>query len=107
MGPWINMTDKIRRRTICCGEKLHQVYVTLAAGAKLPEHTHVHEQICTCVKGRIRLIVAGKQVEAGPGESIHLPSNIPHAAEVDVDTEVIDTFSPPREDMLEKDRAAK
>lgn len=105
-GPWVQMNDHVRRRTIALGERLHQIYVILQPGARLPEHTHVHEQIATCVRGRLRLIVAGKAVEAGPGESIHLPSNIPHSAEVDEETHVIDTFSPPREDMLEKDRAA-
>lgn len=101
------MNDKVRRRTIAAGEKMHQIYVILAPGARLPEHTHVHEQIALCVKGRLRLIVAGKPIEAGPGECIYLPSNIPHAAEIDAEeTHVIDTFSPPREDMLEQDRKA-
>jgi quercetin dioxygenase-like cupin family protein len=84
-----------------------QVYVILDAGARMPEHKHVHEQICTCLSGRIRLIVEGKPVELGPGESFMLKSNVPHAAQADVETRVVDTFSPPREDMLELDRKAK
>lgn len=105
-GAWIQMNPQVRRRTIAVGEKMHQIYVVLSPGARLPEHSHVHEQIATCVKGKLRLIVAGNPLEAGPGESIHLPSNIPHSAEIDdEETHVIDTFSPPREDMLEQDRA--
>lgn len=104
--PWITLAPGIRRRTIVAGQQIFQMKVELAAGAKLPEHRHVHEQVATCLSGRLRLIVAGTPVEAGPGESIHLPSNVPHAAEVDVDTVVIDTFSPPREDLLEQDAKA-
>lgn len=106
-GPWITMNDKVRRRTIAVGENLHQIYVHLAAGAKLAEHTHVQEQVAFVVKGKLRLIVEGKPIDLGPGESYFLKSNIPHAAEVDVDTEVLDSFSPPRQDMLEQDRKAR
>lgn len=106
-SPWIQMNELVRRRTIVAGERLHQVYVILQPGARLPEHTHPHEQVATCVKGRLRLVVNGKPIEAGPGESIHLPGNVPHAAEIDdLETHVIDTFSPPREDMLAADAAA-
>jgi quercetin dioxygenase-like cupin family protein len=104
--PWLPICPGVKRRTLVAGEKLYQMYAVLDAGARLPEHRHVHEQIATCIKGRLRLIVDGKPVEAGPGESIHLPGNVPHAAEVDVETHVIDTFSPPREDLLEADRVA-
>jgi len=101
--PWIPICPGLKRKTIALGEKMMQVYVILDAGAKMPEHKHVHEQICTCVKGKIRLIVQGKPVELGPGESFLLNSNVPHGAEVDVETHVVDTFSPPREDMLKLD----
>ena len=55
------------------------------------------EQIAAVVKGKLRLIVKGVPHEIGPGEALILPSNVPHAAQVDVETHVIDTFSPPRE----------
>jgi len=100
---WIPICPGLKRKTIALGEKMMQVYVILDAGARMPEHSHVHEQICTCLKGRIRLIVKGKPVELGPGESFMLHSNVPHGAEVDVETHVVDTFSPPREDMLKLD----
>ena len=101
---WIPICPGLKRKTIALGEKMMQVYVILDAGARMPAHTHVHEQICTCIKGRIRLIVSGQPVEVGPGESFLLHSNVPHGAEVDVETHVVDTFSPPREDMLQLDK---
>lgn len=103
---WIAMNPLVKRRPLAAGEKMYQMYVILQAGARLPEHSHVHEQIATCIKGRLRLIVAGKPVEVGPGESFLLPGNVPHAAEVDVETHVIDTFSPPREDLIAADAKA-
>lgn len=103
---WITLAPGVKRRPMVAGEKMYQMYVVLDAGARLAEHRHPHEQIATCLKGRLRLIVDGKPVEAGPGESIHLPGNVPHAAEVDVETHVIDTFSPPREDLVAVDQKA-
>jgi len=104
---WIPICPGLKRRTIALGEKMMQVYVILDAGARMPEHSHHHEQICTCLKGRIRLIVKGEPHELGPGESYLLHSNVPHAAQTDVETHVVDTFSPPREDMLKLDEQAK
>ena len=100
---WIPICPGLKLRTIALGEKMMQVYVILDAGARMPEHSHIHEQICTCLKGRIRLIVKGQPVELGPGESFILHSNVPHAAQADIETHVVDTFSPPREDMLKLD----
>jgi quercetin dioxygenase-like cupin family protein len=105
--PWIPICPGIKRRTLVAGQQLYQMYAILDAGARMPEHRHVHEQIATCIKGRLRLIVGGTIVEAGPGESIHLPSNVPHGAEADEETHVIDTFAPPREDLLAADAAAR
>ena len=96
---WIPICPGLKRRTIALGEKMMQVYVILDAGARMPEHSHVHEQIAAVVKGKLRLIVKGVPHDIGPGEALILPSNVPHAAQVDVETHVIDTFSPPREDF--------
>jgi quercetin dioxygenase-like cupin family protein len=100
---WIPICPGLKRKTVALGEKIMQVYVILDAGARMPEHSHVHEQICTCISGKIRLIVSGVAHELSPGESFMLQSNVPHAAQADVETHVVDTFSPPRQDMLKLD----
>lgn len=101
---YIDIVPGVHRRTIAAGKSMHQVYVRLDAGSSLPEHAHVHEQIACCIAGLLRLTLNGVRHEIHPGESILIPSNVPHSAAVDVDTIVIDTFSPPREDMLAQDR---
>lgn len=101
---WIPIVEGIRRRTLAAGEKLMQMIVTLDAGAHLPEHQHPHEQISYVLRGRLRFHVAGAPQELGPGQAICLPGGTPHAADVLEDSLVIDTFSPPREDLLAQDR---
>lgn len=102
-GRWITMVPGIRRRTLVAGEQMMQMVVALDAGSRLPEHQHPHEQITYCISGQLRLLLAGVAHELTPGQSLLIPSATPHAADVLADTLVIDTFSPPREDLLAED----
>ena len=85
---------------------MYQMRAELEAGSRLPEHQHAQEQIAHVISGRMRLIVAGVPHELSAGESCYIASNEPHAVETIIDTVVLDTFSPPRDDYLAIDRAA-
>ena len=100
------MAPGVHRRTLASGEALMQMVVSFAAGAKLPEHRHPHEQVSHVISGRLRLILhAGTEMhELRAGESFYLASNVPHAAQAIDDATVLDTFSPPRDDLLARDR---
>src|SRR5262245_59362805 len=102
---WIDIAPGVHRRTIASGDKMHQIYVRLDAGSTVPTHKHVHEQIAFCVSGNLLLTVDGVLHDLKPGQCCLIPSNVPHSADVKVNTIVIDTFSPPREDMLSQDAA--
>ena len=106
-NPWIDIVPGIRRQTITTGATMYQMRARLDAGSRLPEHQHPQEQITHVISGRVRMIVAGTPHELGPGESLYLPGNVRHSAETIEDTLVIDTFSPPREDYLAIDAAAR
>lgn len=99
---WIQLAPGVRRKTAAVGEKMMQVVVWFEKGAKVPEHAHVHEQIASVLKGKMRFIVAGQPQEISEG-SVMLKSNVPHAAEALEESWLMDTFSPPREDMLKVD----
>ena len=104
---WIDIAPGVHRRTVAAGQKIHQVYVKLDAGSTVPMHKHVHEQIAFCVSGNLLLTIDGKLHDMKPGDSAMIQSNVPHMASVKVDTIVVDTFSPPREDMLKQDAELK
>src|SRR3712207_3421747 len=97
---WITMFPGIRRRTIAVGERMMQMLVALDAGSHVPEHQHPHEQLTHVLRGRLRFSVAGATQELEAGQSLCIPGAVPHAADVLEDTLVIDTFSPPREELL-------
>src|SRR5262245_49499403 len=104
---WITMFAGVRRRTLVAGERMMQIVVALDRGANVPEHRHPHEQIAHVLRGRLRLTLAGAAHDLDPGESLYIPGGAPHSAEALEDTLVVDTFSPPREDMLAEDQARR
>jgi len=101
---WITMVPGIRRRTVAAGVQMMQMVVVLDAGSHLSEHQHPHEQITHMLRGRLRLTVASVSHELVAGQSLCIPGGTLHAADALEDTLVIDTFSPPREDLLAQDR---
>jgi quercetin dioxygenase-like cupin family protein len=71
-----------------------------AEGDEAPEHAHPNEQAGYVVSARVRLTVEGDTFDLGPGDSYVIPADVPHRLTVLSAGEVVDTFTPPREDYL-------
>jgi quercetin dioxygenase-like cupin family protein len=99
-NPSIEICPGITRRTIANGKTMYQMIATLVAGSQMPEHRHAQEQIVHILEGQMRLIVDGVPHELSAGDSFYLASNVPHGVETVLETRVLDTFSPPRDDYL-------
>jgi quercetin dioxygenase-like cupin family protein len=91
--------DKISRR-ILTGDKGMVVFWKMKAGARAERHQHPHEQIFWMISGRMEFDLNGEKRTCVAGDVGVIPGNTPHAAFFPEDTEVIDVFAPPREDML-------
>ena len=100
---WIDMVAGVRRRTLASGRTMMQMLVKLETGSHLPEHQHPHEQITHVIGGRLLLTVAGEAQELSAGDTCYISSNVAHSADALEEATVIDTFSPPREDLLAQD----
>ena len=77
----------------------------IAKDGAVPEHSHVNEQVATVERGALRFQVGGKEVLLGAGQSLAIPSNVPHSVVALEDTVVVDIFSPRREDWIRGDDA--
>ncbi len=98
--PATQVAEGIERR-IVWGERLMVCRLRFAPGVVTPVHTHVHEQMTLVERGRVRFSIDGAERVAGAGEVLHFPSNIPHGATMlDEEVELVDIFSPIREDFL-------
>src|SRR5947199_6976843 len=102
-NPTVEICPGITRRTVAHGETMYQMLATLAAGRRMPAHSHEHEQIVHILEGKMRLIVEGVPHELSTGDSFYLASNVPHLVETLSATRVLYTFSPPRSDYLAVD----
>ena len=103
-NPTIEICPGITRRTVANGKTMYQMIATLAAGSRMPEHRHAQEQVVHIVEGQMRLIVDGVPHELSTGDSFYLASNVLHGVETILETRVLDTFSPPRDDYLAIDQ---
>lgn len=99
MTEWVQMMPGIKRRILVDGDQLMLVQVELDAGAVVPSHQHVHEQITYVLDGHLDFIVGGQLQVIRTGDSVHMASNVPHQVIAHVSSRVLDVFSPPREDF--------
>jgi len=102
--PVEQMSDTIGRQLIHT-ETMTLARVFLSRGAVVPRHDHPNEQIVNVLEGALRIVADGETHVVSAGESLLVPSGVPHDAEALEDTLVLDVFSPPRADWIRGDDA--
>lgn len=96
--PPLEIAPGFHARTVH-SEQMTLAFVDVVAGAILPEHHHVHEQVTTVLEGRFELTVGGQLHEISAGETVIIPSDVPHSGRAVTDCRIVDVFSPVREDF--------
>jgi quercetin dioxygenase-like cupin family protein len=74
--------------------------IHLRAGAVVPRHAHPHEQVANVLEGSLRFILGEEEHVISAGESLIVPSGVPHQVEALADSLVLDVFSPVRDDWV-------
>ncbi len=69
-------------------------------GATGARHSHPHVQSTYCKSGRFRFTVADETFEIAAGDSFIIPSGAEHGCTCLEPGELVDTFTPRREDFL-------
>ncbi len=88
---------------VISGDKMTMMFFHLEPGAKIPEHSHPHEQMGTVLKGAIELIIDKDKRVVNEGDAYHVRSNVVHSGRcLELVSEVLEVFSPPREDYIKK-----
>jgi quercetin dioxygenase-like cupin family protein len=88
----------LRRQVMSYSPAMMLVRHTMVKGWAGARHSHPHEQMVYVVRGRLRFEHPGGVFEAGTGDSFIVPGNVEHQASALEDSEVLDIFTPMREE---------
>lgn len=89
--------------SLAVGEKSMVTKMNYVRGDFATLHTHPHEQCGYVISGEYHLIVDCEEridVIMHPGDTYAIPGNTPHSFEVIEGGEVVDVFTPHRDDYL-------
>lgn len=100
--PAEQLNPQVTRRAVHT-ENLTIARLQIAKDAVVPEHSHVNEQVATVERGALRFEIGGRELILQAGQSVAIPSNVPHSVVALEDTVVVDVFSPRRDDWLRGD----
>ena len=96
----IDLGGGVTRRILAHNPELMSVEVAFETGAEGAVHTHPHTQCSYVLSGRFLYTVEGEGVELEPGDSIVVPSNMPHGTVCLEKGALLDIFTPERQDFL-------
>ena len=94
----INPLKGIFRKTLAYNDTVMLCQFTLEKDAEIPLHDHVAHQIGYIVSGKINFITETREFIANAGDSYVFDSHKKHGAKILETAEVIEIFSPTRED---------
>lgn len=84
-------------KPLLVGSEMLMVEIFEKAGVRVPEHTHDdHESVVYLVRGRMKLVIDGKEFVARAGDAWIHPKGVPHWSETLEDCLAIEIKSPPR-----------
>jgi len=92
-------------RKMIWGEKLMIARMKFKDGFVVPLHHHFHEQVTQVISGKMRFWFGENKeqvMDLEAGDVVVIPSNLPHEALMIGEVEEVDTWSPPRQDWLDK-----
>jgi quercetin dioxygenase-like cupin family protein len=71
------------------GEHIEVGVLRYKAGEGAKTHAHPHEQIIVVLSGRVAMTIGEETTEVTKGHVVHIPPNVPHAAAVIEDAELV------------------
>ncbi|HKD08485.1 MAG TPA: cupin domain-containing protein [Bryobacteraceae bacterium] len=102
--PEERLNPKVTRRVVHT-ERMTIAKLKLTKGAIVPLHHHENEQVTMMDNGALRFEIGGRDIIVRAGESLVIPSNVPHLVEALEDSAATDLFTPPRQDWISGDDA--
>ena len=80
------------------GENITWAFWDIKKDSSIPNHFHIHEQIMHVISGDFEFTINGLTSVFSEGDTIVIPSNIPHRGKALTNCKIMDVFSPKREE---------
>jgi quercetin dioxygenase-like cupin family protein len=97
--PRVPRAPGIERVTLTYDADSMMCWFYLAKGSRLPMHTHPESQNGIVMKGKLIFTKGGGEtLHLSAGDAYYFAPNEPHGSEMLEDTELLECFSPSRED---------
>ena len=88
----------LRRQVMATNDSMMVVRHRMDAGWQGARHAHPHEQVVHVLSGAIRLVIDQEVYELRAGDNVIVPGGVEHEASASEVSEVLDVFTPARED---------
>ena len=83
--PWSSVPledlNPLFQRQFVVGQDIMLARVLLKKGCIVPEHSHHNEQLTYVLEGALKFWIDGREIVVHAGETLCIPSNMPHKAE--------------------------
>ena len=91
-----------KRKVLVHDEKMMGVEVHFEkADGNIKPHSHIHDQLTYVLKGSFKFTVDDKTEIVTQGDTIFMPSNVPHSCVALEENSILyDVFTPERKDFL-------
>lgn len=97
---WQELGGRIKRKVMAYDDKMMVVKVAFETGGVGALHHHIHTQASYISKGKFEIVIGEDKMVLSEGDVYFVPSGIIHGAVCLEKGELIDVFSPLREDFL-------
>ncbi len=94
----IEMLPGIYRKTLVYNNNIMLCHFSLNKNSRVPLHSHSEHQIGYVIAGKLQFETVKGKYSVEAGDSYNFESNEKHGAIILEDSEVIDIFSPARDD---------
>ena len=71
------------------GERMIVALMRMPAGTGAEPHSHPNEQWIYVLQGTFRASINGREIDAGPGSCVYIPSNTIHSGKATADGDVV------------------
>ncbi len=97
---WEHMWEGIHRKIIGYDDRLMLVRVKFSKGTEAPSHQHPHSQASLIAAGKFQVHIGKRTMLLSTGDGFYVPPDVVHSVTAVEDGEIVDSFSPIREDFL-------